>query len=98
MTYACLGWEIAAENHLLKLQRLQNKDLRNTGNFPRCKPVRDLHGFQTSVYIQLHNKIIQATSGSRSKLRKCKCSQHWTRRTETQEILCKRLKLGGSQA
>jgi hypothetical protein len=43
MTYACLAWEFAAENHLLKLQRLQNKVLRTIGNFPRCTPVRDLH-------------------------------------------------------
>jgi hypothetical protein len=43
MTYACLAWEFAADNHLLKLQRLQNKVLRTIGNFPRCTPVRDLH-------------------------------------------------------
>jgi hypothetical protein len=28
MTYACLTWEFAAESHLLKLQRLQNRILR----------------------------------------------------------------------
>jgi hypothetical protein len=28
MTYACLAWEFAAETHLLKLQRLQNRVLR----------------------------------------------------------------------
>jgi hypothetical protein len=39
MTYACPAWEFAADTHLLKLQRLQNKVLRSTGNFP----VRDLH-------------------------------------------------------
>jgi hypothetical protein len=42
-TYACLAWELAADNHLLKLQRLQNKVLRTVGNFPRRTPVRDLH-------------------------------------------------------
>jgi hypothetical protein len=31
MTYACLAWEFAAEYHLLKLQRLQNKVLRTIG-------------------------------------------------------------------
>jgi hypothetical protein len=36
MTYACLAWEIAPETHLLKLQRLQNKVLRTTGELPRC--------------------------------------------------------------
>jgi hypothetical protein len=34
MTYACPAWELAAEFHLLKLQRLQNKVLHTTGNFP----------------------------------------------------------------
>jgi hypothetical protein len=43
MTYACPAWEFAVENHLLKLQRLQNKVLRTIGNFPKRIPVRDLH-------------------------------------------------------
>jgi hypothetical protein len=42
MTYACPAWEFAAECHLLKLQRLQNKDL-TIGNFPRRTSVRDMH-------------------------------------------------------
>jgi hypothetical protein len=43
MTYACPAWEFAADNHLLKLQRLQNKFLHTIGNFPRRTLVRDLH-------------------------------------------------------
>jgi hypothetical protein len=43
MTYACPAWEVAAECHLLKLQRLQNKVLRTTGNFLKCTSVRDMH-------------------------------------------------------
>jgi hypothetical protein len=43
MTYARLAWEFAAETHLLKLQRLQNKVLRTNGKLPRCTPIRDLH-------------------------------------------------------
>jgi hypothetical protein len=35
MTYACPAWEFAADTHLLKLQRLQNKVLRTIGNFSR---------------------------------------------------------------
>jgi hypothetical protein len=42
ITYACPAWELAADTGLLKLQRLQNKDLRIIGNFPKCIPVRDL--------------------------------------------------------
>jgi hypothetical protein len=34
--YACPAWEFAADTHLLKLQRLQNRVLQNTDNFPRC--------------------------------------------------------------
>jgi hypothetical protein len=43
MTYAYPAWEFAADNHLLKLQRLENKVLRTIGNFPRHTPVRDLY-------------------------------------------------------
>jgi hypothetical protein len=43
MTYACPAWEFAAETHLLKLQRLQNKVLCTIGNLPRCTLVRDMH-------------------------------------------------------
>jgi ribosome-binding factor A len=42
-TYVCPAWEFAADNHLLKLQRLQNKVLGNIGNFGRRTPVGDLH-------------------------------------------------------
>jgi hypothetical protein len=43
MTYACPAWEFAAECHLLKLQRLQNKVLRAIGNFSKRTSVRDMH-------------------------------------------------------
>jgi hypothetical protein len=43
LTYACPTWEFAADSHLLKLQRLQNKVLRTTGNLPRRTPTHDLH-------------------------------------------------------
>jgi hypothetical protein len=43
MTYPCPAWELAAGTYLLKLQCLQNKFLRTTGNFPRCTPVSDFH-------------------------------------------------------
>jgi hypothetical protein len=43
MTYAWPAWEFAANNHLLKLQRLQNKIFCTIGNFPRRTPVCDLH-------------------------------------------------------
>jgi hypothetical protein len=43
MTYACPAWEFAADTHLIKLQRLQNKVLRTNGNFLRRTPVREMH-------------------------------------------------------
>jgi hypothetical protein len=43
MTYACPAYEFAADNHLMKLQNLQNKILRTTDYFPRGTPVHDLH-------------------------------------------------------
>jgi hypothetical protein len=43
MTYAYFVWKFAADSHLFKLQRLQNKVLQTTGNFPRRTPTRDLH-------------------------------------------------------
>jgi hypothetical protein len=41
MTYACPAREFAAESHLLKLQRLQIRVLRTTGNSPKRTSVRD---------------------------------------------------------
>jgi hypothetical protein len=43
MIYACLAWEFAAETHLFKMQRLQNRVFRTTGNFTRRTSVRDMH-------------------------------------------------------
>jgi hypothetical protein len=51
MTYAFPAWEFAANNHLLKLQRLQNKVLSTIGNFPRHTPVRELHKAFNIPYI-----------------------------------------------
>jgi hypothetical protein len=43
MTYASPAWEFAADTHLMKLQRLQNKVLRTICSFPNRTLVRDLH-------------------------------------------------------
>jgi hypothetical protein len=42
MTRACSVWEFAADTHLITLQRLENKVLRSTGNFPRRTPVCEM--------------------------------------------------------
>jgi hypothetical protein len=44
-------WEFVADTYLLKLQRLQNKVLRTTGNFPRYTPVCDLHTAFNLLYV-----------------------------------------------
>jgi hypothetical protein len=47
MTYACPAWELAAD----KLQRLQNKVICTTGNFPRCTLISNLHRAFNLPYI-----------------------------------------------
>jgi hypothetical protein len=49
--YACPAWELAADTYLLKLQRLQNKVLHTIGNFPRCKPICDMHAAFNLPYV-----------------------------------------------
>jgi hypothetical protein len=51
MTYACPAWVLAADTHLLKLQCLESKVLRTTGNFPRCTLVRDLQTAFSLPYV-----------------------------------------------
>jgi hypothetical protein len=43
MTNACPTWENAADAHLLKLQRLQNRVFCAVGNLDKCTLVRELH-------------------------------------------------------
>jgi hypothetical protein len=51
MTYASAAWEFAANTHLLKFQRLQNKVFCTIGNFPRRTTVRELHKAFNIPYI-----------------------------------------------
>jgi hypothetical protein len=51
MTYAYPAWEFSADTYLMKLQRLQNKILRTTDNFPRRTPVHDLHMAPNLPYV-----------------------------------------------
>jgi hypothetical protein len=43
MNYACPTWDYAADAHLLKPQRLQNRVLRAIENLDRCTSVRELY-------------------------------------------------------
>jgi hypothetical protein len=96
MTYACPTWEFAADSHLLKLQRLQNRALRTTGGLPRCTPTRSLHRIFQIPYvcdyikicrkqaevIQTHDNVNVRSIG----------------KIEAQHRKYKRLKFGGCQA
>jgi hypothetical protein len=42
MIYACTVWECAEDTHPMKLQLLQNKVHRTTGNFLMLTPDREL--------------------------------------------------------
>jgi hypothetical protein len=58
MTYACPAWQFAADTHLMKLQRLQNKVLRTTGKFPRNTPIRDVRiSFQIPYVYDFMTKL-----------------------------------------
>jgi hypothetical protein len=97
MTYACPALELAADTHLLKLQRLQNKVLHTTGNFPRHTPVCELHKTFNIPYIydyitkscRKEAKIIQNHGNANV----CNIGQG-----EPRHRKFKRLKLGGGQA
>jgi hypothetical protein len=62
MNYACPAWEFVAGSCLLKLQHLQNKVLRTTGNFPKRTPNRDLH---VALKIPKFMTLLQNYAGSK---------------------------------
>jgi hypothetical protein len=43
VTHASPTWEYAADAHLLKLQRLQNRGFRSNGKFDGCTTVHEFH-------------------------------------------------------
>jgi hypothetical protein len=57
MTYVCPVWECAVDNHLLKLQRLQNRVLRTIGNLPKCTQTCALHWIFQIPYVYNYIKI-----------------------------------------
>jgi hypothetical protein len=99
MFYVCSAWEFAADNHLLKLQRLQNKVLRNVGNFPRRTPVRNLHMVFKLPYVNNYTSITKLCRQQAEVVQNhengnvCNMGQ-----SESRHRKYKRLKLGGGQA
>jgi hypothetical protein len=97
MTYACPTWDLAADTHLMKLQRLQNKVLRTIGNFPRRTPVRELHKAFSIPYIYDY-----ITKLSRQQAKGIQNHENVNVRDigqgDARQRKYKRLKLGGGQA
>jgi hypothetical protein len=97
MTYACPTWDFAADTHLMKFQRPQNKVLRTNGNFPRRTPVRELHKAFSIPYIYDY-----ITKLSRQQAEVIQNHENVNVRNigqgEARHRKYKRLKLGGGQA
>jgi len=97
MAYACPAWKFAADSHLLKLQRLQNRVLRTTGNLPRHTPTRALH-----LAFQMPNVYEYITKTCRKQAEVIQNHDNENVRNvgknEAQHRKHKRLKLGGGQA
>jgi hypothetical protein len=98
LTYACPTWEFAADIHLLKLQRLQNKVLRSIGNFPRRTPVRELHMAFNIPYI--YDYITKLSRQQAEVIQKHENANNIRNigQGEARHRKYKRLKVGGGQA
>jgi hypothetical protein len=97
MTYSNPAWEFAADTHLLKLQRLQNKILCTIGKLPRRTPIRKLHlAFQIPYVYDYITKFCRQQAGvieNRDNENVRSIGQ-----CEIPHRKYKRLKLGGGQA
>jgi hypothetical protein len=95
MTYDRFTWDFAADTHLMKLQRVQNKVIRTIGNFPRRTPIRKLHEAFSIPYIYDY-----ITKLSRQKPEDIQNHENVRNigQGETRHRKYKRLKLGGCQA
>jgi hypothetical protein len=68
MINVCFAWKFAVYTSLCKLQRLQNKVLRTTGNFPSRTPAHELKNvLKNNAHLLLQNKIMRAGSRSHTK-------------------------------
>jgi hypothetical protein len=84
MTYVCPTWKFVADNHLLKLQCLQNKVLRTTGNFLRHTSVCDLHmAFKLPYIYDYIAKLCMQQAEVIQNHENANVWQHWTRQSPT---------------
>jgi hypothetical protein len=97
MAYACPVWEFAADTHVMKLQRLQNKVLSTIGKFPRNTPIRNMH---ISLQIPYLYDFITKLCKQQAKVIQHHENIHVRNigQGEARHRKCKRLKLGGGQA
>jgi hypothetical protein len=93
MIYACPTWEFAAESHLLKLKRLQNRVFRTTGNFPRRTSIRDMHEAFQILYV--YDYITKSCRQQAEVIQNHENENvHYTGQGEARHRKYKRLKLG----
>jgi hypothetical protein len=97
MTYACPACQFAADTHLMKLQRLQNKVCRIIGKFKSNIPIRDMYISFKIPYV--YNYIIKL------RRQQAQTIQHHQNihvrnigQGEAPRRKYKKLKLGGGQA
>jgi hypothetical protein len=97
MTYTSPGWEFAADTHLMKLPRLQNKVLHIIGNYPMRTPVRHLLMTFKLPYVYDYIRIL-----CRQQVEAIQNHENANVRNighgEARHKKYKRLKLGGSRA
>jgi hypothetical protein len=96
ITYASPTWEYAADGHPLKLQRLQNRVLRATGNLDRCTPVPEMQVAFKIIYPYYINKSCRTQAEVILNHRNPNVSG--IRQGETMHRKYNSLKLGGGQA
>jgi hypothetical protein len=97
MTHACPTWEYAADAHLLKLQRLQNRVLRTTENLDRCTPLRELRvAFKIPYVCDYITKLCRTQA--EVILNHVNPNVRVIGQRETRHRKYRRLKLGGNQA
>jgi hypothetical protein len=97
LTYARSAWEFVVDSYHSKLQRLQNKVLRTTGNLPRRTLTWDLHMAFWIPYI--HDFVIKLCRQQVTvTLNQENVNIRNTSQSEGRHRKYKRLKLGGGQA
>jgi hypothetical protein len=94
MTYAYPTWEYVADVRLLKLQRLQNRVVRATGNIDRCTSVRKLHVAFKIPYVYVYIIKLCRTQAEII-LNRANRNVHGIGQGEARHRKYKKLKLGG---